>query len=43
MCGTFVFDNLHKQYILEVTIAEAGREICSNVVSHLSLDFDLFS
>ena len=33
----FVFDNLHKQYILEVTIAEAGRGRCSNVVSHLSL------
>ena len=33
----FVFDNLHKQYILEVTIAEAGRGRRSNVISHLSL------
>ena len=38
MCGTFVFENLHKQYILEVTIAEAGRGRCSNVVSDLCED-----
>ena len=37
MCGTFVFDNLHKQCILEVTIAEAGGGRRSNLISHLSL------